>query len=224
MKTIETVWKVSTKIIRPRSREFRFWKNPKLPISSRISSVSITEGLPAIYRPLKVLWPLLCSFINSHLTQRDAWQGYWTCLWRTFFPNFLDHFFLFAKHKQRISFKWQWISACLFYLNVQWTTKDLFWSFQFYARINALINWNPDPPPPPRQPRARVGIWLDTSLQILTNPHPTGAYWLVKPPPLWGNRSCSLTDYSDTHCLQTILLIFKFCQPQNKRILCFDSQ
>ena len=36
-----------------------------------------------------------------------------------------------------------------------------------------------------------------------------------------------LTDslyYSDTHCLQTILLIFKFCQPQNKRILCFDSQ
>ena len=30
--------------------------------------------------------------------------------------------------------------------------------------------------------------------------------------------------YSDTHCLQTNLLIFKFCQPQNKRILCFDSQ
>ena len=29
---------------------------------------------------------------------------------------------------------------------------------------------------------------------------------------------------SDTHCLQTILLIFKFCKPQNKRILCFDSQ
>ena len=31
--------------------------------------------------------------------------------------------------------------------------------------------------------------------------------------------------YSDTQCLQTSLLIFKFCQPQNKRILfCFDGQ
>ena len=39
--TIETVWKVKTKIIRPRKTAFRFWKNPKLPISSRISSASI---------------------------------------------------------------------------------------------------------------------------------------------------------------------------------------
>ena len=29
---------------------------------------------------------------------------------------------------------------------------------------------------------------------------------------------------SDTHSLQTGLLIFKFSQPQNKRIPCFDSQ
>ena len=27
-----------------------------------------------------------------------------------------------------------------------------------------------------------------------------------------------VNDYSDTRCLQTNLLIFKFCQPQNKRI------
>ena len=39
--TIETVWKVKTKMIRPRKTAFRFWKNPKLPISSRISSASI---------------------------------------------------------------------------------------------------------------------------------------------------------------------------------------
>ena len=31
-------------------------------------------------------------------------------------------------------------------------------------------------------------------------------------------------NYGDTHCLQRSLLIFKFCQPQNKRILWFESQ
>ena len=44
---------------------------------------------------------------------------------------------------------------------------------------NALINWNPDPPP---HPGPRWGFDL-TSLQILANSHPTGAYLLVKPPP-----------------------------------------
>ena len=33
-----------------------------------------------------------------------------------------------------------------------------------------------------------------------------------------------ISQYSDTHCLQTTLLIFKFCQPQNKRILCYGNQ
>ena len=31
-------------------------------------------------------------------------------------------------------------------------------------------------------------------------------------------------NYGDTHCLQTSLLIFKFCQPWNETMLCFDSQ
>ena len=53
---------------------------------------------------------------------------------------------------------------------------------------NALINWNPNPPPHPG-PRWAFDL---TSLQILTNPHPTGAYWLVKPPPWWGKLCCSL--------------------------------
>ena len=39
----------------------------------------------------------------------------------------------------------------------------------------------PDPSPPPPNPGPRWGFDL-TSLQILTNPHPTGAYWLVKTP------------------------------------------
>ena len=56
----------------------------------------------------------------------------------------------------------------------------------------ALINWNPDPPP--RHPGPRWGFDL-TSLQILANSHPTGAYWLVKPPPRWGNLFNSLTDF-----------------------------
>ena len=30
--------------------------------------------------------------------------------------------------------------------------------------------------------------------------------------------------YSDTHCLHITLLIFKICQPQNKRILCYGNQ
>ena len=32
------------------------------------------------------------------------------------------------------------------------------------------------------------------------------------------SRSPEVVLYSDIHCLQTIFLIFKFCQPQNKRI------
>ena len=52
----------------------------------------------------------------------------------------------------------------------------------------ALINkWNP----PCHHPGPRWGFDL-TSLQILTNPHPTGAYWWVKPPPRWGNLCCTL--------------------------------
>ena len=31
-------------------------------------------------------------------------------------------------------------------------------------------------------------------------------------------------NYSDTHCLQRSLLIFKFCPEQKKGIICFDSQ
>ena len=41
---------------------------------------------------------------------------------------------------------------------------------------------------------------------------------------VFGVRRTLTYTYRDTHCLQTSLLIFKFCQLQNKGILCFDSQ
>ena len=48
--------------------------------------------------------------------------------------------------------------------------------------------------PRPPHPGPRWGFDL-TSLQILANSHHTGAYWLVKPPPRWGNLFNSLTDF-----------------------------
>ena len=36
-------------------------------------------------------------------------------------------------------------------------------------------------------------------------------------------RSPAVVLYSDIYCLQTSLLIFKFCQPQSKIILCFEN-
>lgn len=62
--TIETVWKVKTKIIRPRKTAFRFWKNPKLPISSRISSASIItlNNCLAMLFPFQVTWDQVLYF------------------------------------------------------------------------------------------------------------------------------------------------------------------
>ena len=62
--TIETVWKVKTKIIRPRKTAFRFWKNPKHPISSRISSASIItlNNCLAMLFPFQVTWDQVLYF------------------------------------------------------------------------------------------------------------------------------------------------------------------
>ena len=72
-----------------------------------------------------------------------------------------------------------------FYIKISFTRREnhsqLLCTYQLKSR-------------PPRHSGPGWGFDL-TSLQILTNPYPTGAYWLEKPPPLWGNHSCSLTDY-----------------------------
>ena len=76
------------------------------------------------------------------------------------------------------------ISQFYHLFRIMWISKNLY-------TLTALINWNPDPPP---HPGPMWGFDL-TSLQILANSHPTGAYWLVKPPRRWGNLFNSLTDF-----------------------------
>ena len=64
---------------------------------------------------------------------------------------------------------------------------------QFNCWAKSLCTYQLKPRPPPH-PGPRWGFDL-TSLQILANSHHTGAYWLVKPPPRWGNLLNSLTDF-----------------------------
>lgn len=135
MNTIETVWKVSTKIIRPRSKEFRFWKNPKLPISSRISSVSITEGLPTTSRPLPgLIWPLPCHVTQCVTRDRGigpVCDGLWSLQ--------SSKLFLFAKHKQRI-FLYTTMNLSLFVIPHQKLLTKYQRSLRKFSKIILALN------------------------------------------------------------------------------------
>ena len=79
----------------------------------------------------------------------------------------------------------------------------VYWN-RFFPPLMHLSIEIPTPSPPPG-PRWGFDLtWLDLiSLDFdLTNLHPSGAYWLVKPPPWWGNLCCSLTDYQ--HLVQIL--------------------
>ena len=80
-----------------------------------------------------------------------------------------------------------------------WFNGNVLWRRAWLEKVDCLLeimHLSIETPtaPPPTHPGPRWGFDL-TSLQILANSHPTGAYWLVKPPPRWGNLFNSLTDF-----------------------------
>ena len=115
-----------------------------------------------------------CNDLMNDFTMASKPYMSWVCCW---FSPFLLEIFLwvlrFSQHKDNIT--------NMLEINIP----------MYIALMHLSIE---TPPPPPPHPGPRWGFDL-TSLQILANSHPTGAYWQVKPPPRWGNLFNSLTDF-----------------------------
>ena len=129
--TIETVWKVKTKIIRPRKTAFRFWKNPKLPISSRISSVSIItlNNCLAMLFSFQATWDqalFFSGFFGSRAKKNNS------LLPKT--NHKVDHRErAWSQLPSRLPASLAWLSPCVTSYPVGWITQcAIFWWFHQY--------------------------------------------------------------------------------------------